>query len=654
MAELLREPERDRLIAYLERQLLRTVTLDGQAVPALRETHLPFPTSEWCWVADSAAATEMLAQPHLHARWGGLADGLTDFLLGMGTGDLLFSRVAEPECIIQSDDPRQLAIRTQGHEFRGDLSRGLLIQSVRGGAARREMHYTGHLVEFRLGRRRFCLDVEDTIADCGVEPRPEGALLFHESVLKVPAGLLRKTERVVARLRYEYTIQARDPRLLLRVTLRAEPGVTLENVRLTTALDELSAEAERPFRHLSVEREGHFLLLPAAGAELVTLHEGPTRLFSLTEDTAPGAANGLHIAPLAPAALQSIKAQTRHGRLHWVLARYSVPRIEGGAQASMEEARLLTAGTLATAGLPIYEAILAGPDILSGRDAGLTPDAGTALNAVATQIFFAAQGAYAAPVPAERQAQMRAWYDRHLTQFFAGLEAGGQPGPGRVYLRSLAFALLSLDTMLRATEEPRYTALLDQGLTLLVRLQQPEEAGGAFADAGKMAYLDCHAAAMLALARLLPRRPEPVLQAALRQALAAVQLGILNVPLEKGTHRLETPFVRLYRDGRWEEDGGFWSFKLGLLMRALNALRLAAQGGFIVLEPAEQERVAALTEACFAELRGRVRELGEALEVLTSPLAGEGNAATQPAVLMGLMAPDAAILRFSQPATALG
>lgn len=653
MAELLREPERDRLIAYLERKLLRTVMLDGQAVPALRETHLPFPTSEWCWVADSAAAAEMLAQPHLHARWGGLADGLTDFLLGMGTGHLLFSRVAGPECVIQSADPRQLVILTQGYEFRGDLSRGLLTQSVRGGAARREMHYTGHLVEFRLGRQQHCLDVEDTIAAYGVEPRPEGALLFHESVLKVQAGLLRKTERVVARLRYEYTIQARDPRLLLRVTLRAEPGVTLENARLTTALDELSAEAERPFGQLFTERDGRFLPLPAAGTELFTLHQGPTRLFSLIEETAPGAANGLHITPLAPQALQSIKARTQNGRLHWVLTRYLFPRVEGGAEASIQEARLLTAGTLA-AGLPAYQAILDEPAILSGRDAGLSPDAGTALNAVATQIFFAAHNAYAAPLPAERQAQMRVWYDRHVTQFFAGLGPDGQASPGRVYLRSLAFALLSLDTMLRATEEPRYAELLDHGLTLLVRLQQPEETGGAFADAGKTAYLDCHAAAMLALARLLPRRPEPVLQAALRQALAAVQLGILNVPLEKGSHRLETPFVRLYRDGRWEEDGGFWSFKLGLLMRALNALRLAAQGGFIVLEPAEQERVAALTEACFAELRGRVRELGEALEVLTSPLAGEGNAATQPAVLMGLMAPDAAILRFSQPAAALG
>lgn len=653
MAELLREPERDRLIAYLERQLLRTVTLDGQVVPALRETHLPFPTSEWCWTADSAAAIEMLAQPHLHARWHGLADGLTDFLLGMGTGHLLFSRVSAPECVIQGADPRQLLIRTQHHEFHGDLSRGLLVQSVRGGPARREVHYTGHLVEFRIGRQRHCLDVEDTIVDCGVEPRPDGAVLFHESALKVQAGLLRKTERLVARLRYEYTIQAQDPRLLLRVTLRTEPGVVLENLRLTTALDELSTEVERPFCHLLTEREGRFHALPVPGAELVTLHQGSTRLFSLTEEAAPGAANGLHIASLSPQALYNIKAQGLQGRLHWVLTRYLFPRLEGGAEASIQEARLLTAGTV-PAGLPVYEAILADPAILSGRDPGLSADAGTALNAMATQLFFAAYNAYAVPLPAERQAQMRAWYDRHVTQFFAGLETGGQPAMGRVYLRSLAFALLSLDTMLRATEEPRYAALLDDGLTLLLRLQQPEETGGAFADLGKAAYLDCHAAAMLALARLLPRRPEPAVQAALRQALAAVQVGILNVPLEKGTHRLETPFVQLRRNGRWEEDGGFWSFKLGLLMRALNALRLAAQGGFIVLEPAEQEHIAALTEACFAELRGRVRELGEALEVLTSPLAGEGNAATQPAVLMGLMAPDAAILRLSQPAAALG
>ncbi|PHK93358.1 hypothetical protein CR162_19040 [Pseudoroseomonas rhizosphaerae] len=653
MAELLREPERDRLIAYLERHLLRTVTLDGQAVPALRETHPPFPTSEWCWTADSATALEMLAQPHLHDRWRGMADGLTDFLLGMGTGHLLFSRVSPPECVVRSADPRQFLIRTRSHEFRGDLSRGVLVQSVRGGAARREIHHTGHLVEFRTGRQRHCLDVEDSIVDCGVEPRPDGVVLFHESALRVQGGLLRKTEREVGRLRYEYAIGGGDPRLLLRVTLRAAPGVVLENVRLTTALDALSAEPERPFRHLVAERNGRLQPLPVPGAELIALHQGPTRLFSLTEEAAPGAANGVHIAPLAPQALHSIKAQGLQGRLHWVLTRYLFPRLEGGAEAAIREARLLTAGTHA-AGLPAYEAILADPAILSGRDAGLSADVGTALNAMATQLFFAARNAYAVPLPAERQAQMRVWYDRHLAQFFAGMEAGGEPAMGRAYLRALAFALLSLDTMLRATGEARYAALLDDGLTLLLRLQQPEEAGGAFADYGQAAYLDCHAAAMLALARLLPRRPEPAVQAALRQALAAVRVGTLDVPLEKGPHRLDTPFVRRRRNGRWDEDGGFWSFKLGLLMRALNALRLAAQGGFIVLEPAEQEHVAALSEACFAGLRGRVRDLGDTLEVLTSPVAGEGNAATQPAVLMGLMAPDEAILRLSQPAAALG
>lgn len=648
MAEMLRAPERDRLIAYLERHLLRSLPLDGRDVAALRETHVPFATSEWCWTADTAAAVELLAQPALRPSWGKLSDRLTDLLLAMGSGPLLMRRVAAPECRIVQADPRDLLVVTATHQFSGDLSRGEVRQSVRGAPSGRSVHHTGHLVEFRVGRQRFCLDVEDAIADFGVLPQAGGALLFHESVLQVRTGLLRKQDRVVGRLRYEYRISAGDPRLLLSVTLRAEPGVELTHVRLTTAVDELSGDPRRPFGQIALGSNGQTRGVPVPPDGLTTLQAGPTELISLIEETAPGAALGLHIAPQSPQAVLSVKGQGRDGRLHWLLTRHACASLAGGAQFQAVEARLLTAGSAAL-GLPAYAALLRDPAALAGRDPGLTSDHGVALNAVATQLLHSATRAYDPPLPEPRRAELRAWYDRHLDTLFAATGEGSPQGlqGGRASLRSLAFTLISLDSLHRATGDERYGTRLARGLDLLLAMQRPEEEGGAFAEPGQAAYLDAHAAALLALARVALRWPDPRLQQALLRGLAAVRIAVLEVPLETGLHSLETPLVRSRRaDGRWEEDGGFWSFKLGLLMRAASALQLAAKAGAVTLDAAQQQAAQALHDACFRALRGRVREVDATLEVRTSPVAGEGNASTQSTVLLGLTAPDAASARL--------
>ncbi|MFC3126082.1 hypothetical protein ACFOD4_13525 [Pseudoroseomonas globiformis] len=642
MAETLQDADRDRLTAYLERHLLRAVPLDGLEIPALRETHAPFATAQWCWTADAAGAVELLSQPGLAATHGPMRDGLTDFLLAMGTGNLLLRRVAEAGLVVDNADPRNFAITTATHEFRGDLSRGVVRQAVRSAPARREFHHTGHLAEFRLSRTRHCIDVEDNIDSFGLEQRPDGVMLFHESVLRGSTGLLRKTEQVVGRVRYEYWIEPSDPRLLVQVTLRAEPGITLSDVRLTTAADELSGEALRPVSRVALGEGREFRHRALSGSAVSAVLEGKTAdIISLIEDAPPGAANGLHLRPLSGERLLNVKAQSVDGRLHWLILRYALPELAGGASFQVNEARLLTAGTLAAA-MPSYAGILYDPSILSGRDAGVTADHGVALNAVATQLLFHARGAY--PLPEERVAMLRDWYDRHLDGLFAGMAEGDSLPARRSYLRSLSFALLSLDAMQRHAPEPRYEAALRHGLDLLLSLQRPDEQGGAFADQDQAAYLDCHAAAMLALSRIAMSRQDARLLPALKQALGAIRVGSVKVPLEEGLHSLDTPFVRSRRsDGRWEDDGGFWSFKLGLLLRALATMKLARQSGALALEGSQLQRLQTLNDLATRQLRARIRPLGGTLEVLTSPVAQEGNAATQPAAVLGLLTPDAAV-----------
>jgi hypothetical protein len=679
MPDMLRAPERDRLIAFMERDLARGLTFGARRTMALRETGAGLQQHPWCWTADTAAAVELLSLPALRPRWAALADGMTEYLLAMGEpGQVLHRRAARAECKVDSIDPRDFRVLTGGYEFTGDLSRGLVRQEIRDMHGAREVLHTGHLVEFRMGRRKFSLDAEDAITSFGMVPRPDGVTLFHECLLTVPLGLLRRPG-TAATLRYEYTIRAGDPRLRLRVSLQAAEGVALNAVRLTTALDELSGGQDaRPIHRATLRADGIFRPLPLAGKPLADLHLGPAETLSLLEDAPPGLATGLHLGLVSGPQLLNIKLTSREthpggGAVpHWLLLRYQQAQLTGGDTFAIEEERLVTCGTLA-GHEPTYASLLRDPaplmqaantkqdgDVAQGRDPGASADYGVALNAVATQIFFASTGAYdgngaheaAAALPEARLASLRDWYDRHLLAFFAAMadgEAGAALRPTRIGLRPLAFALLSLDLMLRLphpANSPDYAGLLATGLEALLARQQPGPDGGAFVEADGGTYLDCHAAALLALGRLALRQPEERLAVALRQGLLALRIG----PVETGLdgQQQDAPILGARRpDGSMAQDNGFWSFKLGLLMRALNVLTLASQTGAATLRTSEAAHLQTLFDTCFHLLRGRVRAVENNLEVLTSPSAREGNAATQPIVILAMVSADEAVLAMA-------
>ncbi len=142
---------------------------------------------------------------------------------------------------------------------------------------------------------------------------------------------------------------------------------------------------------------------------------------------------------------------------------------------------------------------------------------------MATICLHAARGDYAVPLPPERLAALRAWYDRHLEAWFAGLApVGGDAAPP--FVRGLAFVLLSLDTMRRLPDGRPYGSPLAAGLDLLLARQQTGPQEGAFMDAEPAsAWLDGHAAALLALARLAGPEADPRIGPALVRALSRLR-----------------------------------------------------------------------------------------------------------------------------------
>lgn len=638
-------------VAFLKARLLRPITVEGRLHQALAETEAPVGESRWFWTDDNAKALELLAMPALWDAEPAMGEAILGFILAMSAGPGISRRAAEPQLVIRRDDPQDFLILTPFHEFSGNLAKGVLHQACRfnDGRSRIAASHTGNLVGFRHRGRKHSIDVEDGIIDCGIERSGADVLLFHDSLVQVPGSLLRTAPYPVARLRYEYRVSGDDPRLRLRVTLTAVQA--LSGIALSTAADGmqdrrrvvtlgLAGGAARVLRH---HPEG-----------VAKFHQGPLEHIALHEDGMPGHAHALHIRPAEAATVKSVVATyTQPDRPHWVVLRHDGGSLAENASVTIEEARLLTSGGGLTEA-PAVAAAMAGTAMPQGIDPSTSYDRGAELNAVATHCFFAGAGGYATPIPPARQAMLRGWFDRQAAAYFRDLAPAGDPAARMVFVRGLAFAVLAFDTMLRATRDSRYETDRQAALELLIAAQSGSPDNAAFLDTGEAtAFLDCHAAALLALARLVRPDGDARLGPALRRGLAALRFGAIRPPQGDTAMPFDTVVVRTEAaEGRITEDGAFWSYKAGLLLRALRAVEHAVLAGNLDLSAAERRRAADLAKTCEAQLAGCLRRHADGAEYLTSPYANETNSETQPWALLALASPDAAIAGWQ--ATAAG
>lgn len=664
------QAECDRLLHFLRQRMIRDVTLDGVARPSLGPASMPGPmlalasgpvppagaarmpaksppaAAESVWTVENARVLEALAHPALRASAPELAQGLRETVLALGADGMAARRWLPPVLEVRSDDPRAFEVVTGTSRFTGDLSRGLVIESLCDGDAPdvEAARHTGNLVEFRQGRRAHCLDVEDSIADCGLRRTADGVVLFHESRLAVPggpglSGLLRRGRpRPVGTLRYEYALRAGDPVLRLTVTLRAEPGIQLRAVRVTTAWDELSLSPLR--RGVLGGRDGALSrhALPAGGGAALRLHDGPLDHLAVAGhgDAADGA-HALHARPRTPATVASVTAHTDGaGRLHWLLVRHGIASLAGGESFVVQEDRLQLTGT--AEGVAQAVRTMAPDGTMAGRDPSPPEEPAAALLAVAATLLLAPP-----ETGAEERATLLSWCQAHLGSLLE--QAPGLP------TRSLCDLVLALDALARLPGgESRRDLLREPVRTLLARQADGEE--GIFAEgpgqdgqaAGTLSMAS-HAAGLLALSRLALLDPSwPGLGDALARGVAALRLGAMDLPGR--TAPLETILIRRRcSDGPWQRSGVVSAEECGLLLRALTALDLVAEEGRLELSEALRERAGVMIGQGQRVLRGLLWDHGpDGLEAKGSALgnarAGLGHGRAQAALLLALLPPE--------------
>jgi len=606
---------------------------------AIAETAERINDTAWFWADDSGKTAELFAVPRLHDTYPDLADATLDYVLRLSPERIIQRRSAVPELRLLDGRPESFKAYNSFFNLTGNLQTGRVCPSIRFNDDRTRFlgEYSGNALRFRYGGRRQVVDVEDAITHCSIDEQPERIVFSHTSVIEARPLIGRR--RRVCNLTYRYSLWKARPAIEVEAEITTLPGITLQDVQLSTAFDQLSSGGN--FDSAVVGVEGRYERRAPTGEPATKLHIGGADYLGISETGAvPGFAHGFHVRLRNGSQLGDIIAEgSRSGRYHWIYPRYFLGRIAPQETRSVTEDRLLTGGGYYREP-DIYRRVLEDAVKNGNVDPSMSYDIGAELNAVALTLLFSKQGRYRSTPARERLDALKEWYDRHLG-IYIETHRPDEPGAGEpAFIRGLSFVILSLDCMIRAFGWQQYGALLSSCVALLLRLEWAVEGGRGETvfSVPQSPELDCHCAALLALARAaVYGDPGNRISQAIHRALRGTLIFLASA--EQYGHpslSFESLWVRS-RTGVPPQDGGFWVFKLGLALRAFNAIRQVHAAGLLPLDSEILAYMNELTEVARRGLFAALRREGDTIEVLTSARSGETNSETQPWAALGLV-----------------
>ena len=392
--------------AFITNRLSKSVDMGRERFTALSETAERFNETRWFWTDDNAKAAELLAEPAFYDADPAPADAAIDFVMRMSGGAVIGRRCGPPEMRVLSTDPKAFRVETAFFILEGDLSLGVVRQSLRFNDGRTVIaaQHTGNLLDFRHGTRKRVVDVENTIDDFGVETGPDSFTVWHSSRIPGPRRFMQRTPPApIARLRYTYTVGADLPSVGLKVELTPDPGIELHDVVLSTALDQLSSVQGIDYHRVAIRAGGTDTAHQRVENPPARLHTGPAEYVCVSQiGGSPGFSYGIHVLVQDDVKLAEVMARgQKNGLLHWLVLSYKVGTVPAGTTATVAETRMLTGGGYYDA-LEHYETVLRGGIGGGGYDPSMTYDIGAELNAVAANILLPA--AVATPTRPRRTA----------------------------------------------------------------------------------------------------------------------------------------------------------------------------------------------------------------------------------------------------------
>ncbi|MCS6890660.1 MAG: hypothetical protein RMK64_07640 [Rhodovarius sp.] len=636
--------------AFITRHLLQPLSPADPLRRAAAETEQPLDGDRWFWADDNAKILEFLTLPALWRRCQEEVAALFAFLQDMIEGPLILRRIGWPLLEAQGEAGGWLRFRHTFMSIAADLPRGVVQAGMRfhDGRDARNLTLTGNRVAARIGGAWQEWPVEPHITACGSEQRSGQLTLWHAADLPLPAagGQGQRFGRILHRYRFSAASMAIEA----EAEFDLEPGIAAEEVVLTLAQAELS-HGQGGISHGAV----HALLSDGGGLSLQVEKAGEEhrpvpglRYYSLAQTgTMRGFASGIHALPRNPAAVHALAWRAEgSGRLAWMTAEHRFLRPAPGARLLAAERKLITSGFL-------HERLADGARLLSALpqrspllplDLSISYDYGAEMVALARGVRGLSAGVL---FDAAHSASLLQLHEQLWRGYEEAFLAPARQDAGVIFSRSLAFVALSLCDLLAAGEVARQRERLALLIDLLLGLErrQRDAAGG---EAGVFpmtvrdphsAFLDCQAAALLALVRAAPWLKDRRIGPAVARGLNALCLA--SMPVGFGPPRLHD-LVAVAIEA--EEEGrppllreGFWNFCSALALRAIRAARASPDAGVRAAVEALADRLAVFEPVLRARIERSARPRGDAIEIRTSTLSAEGNSETQPWVALALI-----------------
>lgn len=645
-------PSLDELTRFVISRLYRTFEMDdGGSLSAVIETEFPTEGDFWVWADDNAKVLELLSIPSIWRSHPAEVSQILRFMDRLCDGPFIFRRIAAARLETLKEAEGNAEFVHALMDISCDLRRGMVSLGMRFHDNRqaRYVTFTGNYVELTWHGERLVLDAETLIDETSVTRDGNIVELRHSAPLIHARRLRRSID--FGRVTYIYRIDACSMLVSVAAEVTLSPEMEVEDVLVTFGQDGLShGENNVHYSHIVARTPaGDVAAYDAATPETRRIQTDGCGYYAIFQEEMAGFAIAVHTIIEDPHEVTGLVAVVRDpNRLHWVVSRHHFAgRHRGGVLRACEH-KSITAGGLYERAAD-YERLWRAQLATAGSsrmalDLSISYDYGVEMNA------FAKCHAALSAVPdlADTEltaAHMRAAFDRYLDYYlehFLGLAGAKNTS---VFSRQLAFAILAVATMLRATGDAVYREHLARLAEAMLAFEHRFAGITGAVESGffmgvatnRTVYTDCHSAALLALVRAHEHLDDPKLLEAIDRGIAAFTVETVPITFAGALYKSDVVAVSWREDGaEWRSNHAFWNFQAGLTLRFFAALRASAHDGMQAIHSRHAARIATFEFLLRKQVAASTFRHHDGTDIRSSTLSSETNSETQPWVALAL------------------
>ena len=631
---------------FLMRHLYRSIEVaDGRRFSAIAENENPG-GDNWFWSDDNAKSLEFLSLPEVWRRFPCETSEVLRFVRSMCHGPYIFRRVSGPRLEASGREGTVTSYLHSLMRLKHDLSNGAVGAGVRFHDERTHdnLWLTGNRVEFTHRQRQFSSNVESTISNVDAAEEGHKLRLRHSSDLYFTPRWRRLR---LGQLTYTYTFDARSMLIDVEAALDLESGREVTDIVLTVGHHALDLPY---FTSIGADTKPTGNLLFSAGepGPGITSVDGAS-YYSIRQGFVSGDALAIHTVPRGPARLATIETEVQPaGKLYRAIATYSFPGPRRGGRLVAAEWKLITAGGFYNrvgdyVGF-LRDAVATHSAQQAAYDFSISYDYGVTINAFAKCFAVCASGDLTLQT-ATLQDELRSLFNLYLEYYFDLYVNEHSHQPNTIFSRELAFVILGVLTMYRATGADEYRRRLGRLCDVLLDFEVRFEdvAGGPASgflmrlDSPRAAYVDCHSAALLALTQASRYISDPRLAATIDRGLAGYFLETCRVDADGPREVAMVSTLMIDDQGTRRTENSFENFKAGMTLRFFNALRNATDPALQGVLARHWDRIERFEIILRRQIERSISERDGVIEIRTAEIAAETNSETQPWVMMGLL-----------------